>query len=312
MTPKKGFWWLFDPRSRAKFSCVNVIRVHLHKNVPMVLHGQSNIGKTLVIRKFQRAHPDSFDEIRGVAQRTIVAMQMPATPDQHRFYSALLFELGAPHSASAGISALERLARDLLRRIAPRILIVDEVHHLLAGSYREQRASLNLLKYLANDLHLCIVLVGTADAPLALQGDSQMSSRFSPFELSRWQPNDEFRRFLAAFEQVIPLRKSSDLAQRAIVEFVLAYSGGLTGEVARLLYEAAEYAIVDRSEMIKMEHLEHAARACCQSMGLSWCRGQSLQGRSLMKPWVVGWGGLRGATLFRSRNSMQTIYCNCH
>jgi len=45
-------------------------------------------------------------------------------------------------------------ARDLLRRIAPRILMVDEVHHLLAGSYREQRASLNLLKYLANDLQL--------------------------------------------------------------------------------------------------------------------------------------------------------------
>ena len=226
----------------------------------MVLHGQSNIGKTLVIRKFQREHPDSFDEIKGVSRRTIVAMQMPATPDQHRFYSALLFELGAPHSASAGVSTLERLARDLLRRIAPRILIVDEVHHLLAGSYREQRASLNLLKYLANDLQLCIVLVGTADATLALQGDTQMSSRFTPFELTKWQVNDEFRRFLAAFEKVIPLRKASDLGQRAILEFVLSYSGGLTGEVARLLNEAAEYAIIDRSEMIKMEHLEHAAR----------------------------------------------------
>ena len=226
----------------------------------MVLHGQSNVGKTLVIRKFQREHPDTFDEIKGVSRRTIVAMQMPATPDQHRFYSALLFELGAPHSASAGVSTLERLARDLLRRIAPRILIVDEVHHLLAGSYREQRASLNLLKYLANDLQLCIVLVGTADATLALQGDTQMNSRFTPFELTKWQVNDEFRRFLAAFEQVIPLRKASDLGQRAILEFVLSYSGGLTGEVARLLNEAAEYAITDRSEMIKLEHLEHAAR----------------------------------------------------
>jgi hypothetical protein len=226
----------------------------------MVLHGQSNIGKTLVIRKFQREHPDSFDEIKGVSRRTIVAMQMPATPDQHRFYSALLFELGAPHSASAGVSTLERLARDLLRRIAPRILIVDEVHHLLAGTYREQRASLNLLKYLANDLQLCIVLVGTADATLALQGDTQMNSRFTPFELTKWQINDEFRRFLAAFEKVIPLRKASDLGQRAILEFVLSYSGGLTGEVARLLNEAAEYAIIDRSEMIKMDHLEHAAR----------------------------------------------------
>ena len=57
----------------------------------MVLHGQSNIGKTLVIRKFQREHPNNFDQINGVERRDIVAMQMPATPDQHRFYSALLF-----------------------------------------------------------------------------------------------------------------------------------------------------------------------------------------------------------------------------
>lgn len=226
----------------------------------MVLHGQSNIGKTLVIRKFQRAHPDTFDDVKGVSRRSIVAMQMPATPDQHRFYSALLFELGAPHNAAAGVSVLERLARELLRRMAPRILIVDEVHHLLAGTYREQRASLNLLKFLANDLQLSIVLVGTADAMLALQGDTQMNSRFSPFELTRWQLNDEFRRFLAAFEQVIPLRKASGLAQRAILEFVHAYSGGLTGEVARLLNDAAEYAILDGSEMVTLAHLEHVAK----------------------------------------------------
>lgn len=51
------------------------------------------------------------------------------------------------------------------RRLAPRMLVVDEVHHLLAGSYREHRASLNLLKDLANDLRLSIVAVGTDDAP---------------------------------------------------------------------------------------------------------------------------------------------------
>jgi hypothetical protein len=75
-------------------------------------------------------------------------MQMPPTPDQHRFYSGLLFELGAPHNAAAGLASLERLAREILKRVSPRMLVVDEVHHLLAGTYREQRASLNLLKFL--------------------------------------------------------------------------------------------------------------------------------------------------------------------
>lgn len=61
-----------------------------------------------------------------------------------KLYTALLVLRGAPHSASASLSVLERLARDLLRRIAPRMLVSDEVLHLLAGNYREQRASLNL------------------------------------------------------------------------------------------------------------------------------------------------------------------------
>jgi type II secretory pathway predicted ATPase ExeA len=195
-----------------------------------------------------------------VEQRQIVSMQMPATPDQHRFYSALLYELGAPHSASATLSVLERLARDLLRRIAPRMLIVDEVHHLLAGGYREQRAALNLLKYLANDLRLSIVIVGTADALLAMENDAQMRSRFTPFEIPRWRENDVFRGLLAAFEKILPLRRPSELSQRAIVQFVLMASAGLTGEISRLITEAAELAILDRSEQIMVAHLERVAR----------------------------------------------------
>ena len=44
------------------------------------MHGHSNIGKTLIIAKFLRNHPSVFDKARGVEQRDIIAMQMPATP----------------------------------------------------------------------------------------------------------------------------------------------------------------------------------------------------------------------------------------
>ena len=69
------------------------------------------------------------------------------------------------------------------------------------------------------------------------------------------------RSFLGAFESVIPLRKPSNLGQRAIVEFLIAQSAGLTGDVARLVNGGAELAILDKSEKITLEHLEHAAKA---------------------------------------------------
>ena len=254
--------WIDYPRATEALQRLErLLQTPQRERMPcLVLHGDSNIGKTLITAKFRRQHPSAFDDAMGVDHHPIVAMQMPATPDQHRFYSALLFELGAPHNASARLSVLERLSRDLLRRIAPRMLIVDEVHHLLAGSWREQRASLNLLKYLANDLRLSIVLVGTSDAMLALETDAQMRSRFSPFEVARWRESEDLRRLLGAFERVLPLRRASDLAQRSIVQFLLAASEGLLGEVSRLLNEAAEMAIRDGSERVTLAHLEHVAQ----------------------------------------------------
>jgi len=144
----------------------------------LLLHGESNIGKTQVVRKFIRDHPPTFDEQRGVEKRQVISMQMPPLPDQRQFYSALLFQIGATHSPKAGIAVLESLTRTLLHAMKPRMLVVDEVHHLLAGDYREQRAAMNLLKYLANDLQMSVVLVGIADAVVALQTDPQMSSRW--------------------------------------------------------------------------------------------------------------------------------------
>jgi hypothetical protein len=105
-----------------------------------------------------------------------------------------------------------------------------------------------------------MVLVGTRDAVLALQTDTQMISRYTPFEIPRWRESDGLRRLLAAFERVLPLRKPSDLARREIVQFVLSASGGLTGEISTLLNNAAELSIRNGDEFIGLTHLEHVCR----------------------------------------------------
>ena len=63
--------------------------------------------------------------------------------------------------------------------------------------------------------------------------------------MPRWTESDDFRRLLRAFEQVLPLRRVSDLAQRPFVQFLISAGGGLLDEVSRLLGEAAEQAILD-------------------------------------------------------------------
>jgi hypothetical protein len=137
------------------------------------------------------------------------------------------------------------------------MLVVEEVHHLLAGTYHEQRASLNLLKYLVDDLQISMVLVGTPDAVLALQTDAQMMSLYALFENPRWRESDGLRRLLAAFERALPFRKPSDPARREAVQFVLGAGGGLTGEISTLLNDADVSA-----PRWKRECLDPAERYC--------------------------------------------------
>lgn len=225
----------------------------------LLLHGDSNIRKTQIVRKFVPDHPPVFDEERGVEHRQVISMHMPSLPVQKRFYGALLFQINAPHNPKAGVSVLESLARTLLHAIKPRMLIVDEVHHPARRKLPRAPRVDEPAQYLANDLQMSVVLVGTADAVVALQTDAQMSSRFTPIELPRWGESEEFRKFLHAFERLLPLKNPSGLAQRDLVQFVLAVTGGLTGAISQLLVRAAELAIRDHSEQIVLSRLQEVA-----------------------------------------------------
>ena len=185
---------------------------------------------------------------------------MPPAPDEKRVYSKLLSAVGAPHPPSERLHRLEESALRMLKLVAPRVIIIDEVHHLLAGTPREQRRALNLLKFLANELRVCMVAIGTNDAQLAIQTDLQVASRFEPCNLPRWTATEQFRGFLAAFVRGLPLHEPSDITDRESVHLLLARSAGITGRITLILARAAELAIRHRRESIDAEWLELASR----------------------------------------------------
>src|ERR1700676_667201 len=141
----------------------------------MLLYGDSGMGKTMIHEKMERQHPNSYDDRRGIPFRPVVSVQMPPSPDERRFYTRMLEVLGAPYSIRDQIGALEGRALDLLKKIGTKLLFIDEVHHLLAGSQREPRRALNLLKFVANELKI-VVVVGTQDPFHPLQTDTQVAS----------------------------------------------------------------------------------------------------------------------------------------
>lgn len=141
------------------------------------------------------------------------------------------------------------------------MIVVDEAHHVLAATPREQRACLNLLKFLSNALHCCIVALGTHEALIAMQSDAQIASRFAPLELPRWRESDDLRRFLVALERTLPLREASHLAERDSVSLLLAASDGITGQLTELVMHAARHALQIAQERISPPLLQGLLRA---------------------------------------------------
>jgi type II secretory pathway predicted ATPase ExeA len=225
----------------------------------LLLYGDSGMGKTMIVEKFERMHPAHHDKATGTETRPVVILQMPPCPDERRFFVRILNAVGAPYNPYWRVDALEHAALSALALIHAQVLVIDEVHQLLAGSAREQRLSLNLIKSISNDLRISIVAVGTGDARHAIETDSQIRRRFDPFALPRWTESEEFRDFVCAFGKLYPLRKVSELGERGLVQRLLHASEGITGPVARLLSLAAVAAIRSSAERIDEAAIELVA-----------------------------------------------------
>ena len=216
----------------------------------LLIVGETNNGKTMIASRFQRLHP-AGEKANGEHHNVpVLLIQAPPTPDESRFYGAILEALGVPYKPRGSVEEKQMKVLHLLRDIQLRVLIIDEIHHILAGHIAKQRHFLNVLKYLGNELKIPLVGVGTIDALRAIQTDPQMVNRFEPVALPRWEMNRDFQMLLASFERILPLRQPSLLAEPALAAKLLALSEGTIGELFALLVAATVRAIRSGAERI--------------------------------------------------------------
>lgn len=219
----------------------------------LLIVGRSNNGKTEVLREFLKRHP--AEERAGLDSvfAPVIYIQSPPGPSEQIFLNNLLMLLGATvrTNDSADRKLLQVLA--ILPRLQTKVLMVDELNALLAGSATKQRFLLNMLKFISNELQICIVAAGTPEAEHAIRSDAQLQSRFPLRALPRWQQGEDFRRLLYNFEYVLPLKQPSEIYKGEIASKLYGLSEGVIGEVAKILRSATKYAIKNQEERISMD-----------------------------------------------------------
>lgn len=249
--------WIGYPRAREILDKLEDLLIYprSHRMPNLLIVGDTNNGKTMLVDRFRQSHPaDSNPNGQGVLA-PVITVQAPPVPDEGRFYNAILELLVAPFRHSDRVDKKMSQAVTLLRYVQVRMLVIDEIHHILAGNLNKQRAFLNVLKFLGNELQISIVGVGTKDAFRAIQTDPQLANRFQPLVLPRWTIDEQFYRLLVSFERMIPLAVPSNLHEPNLAGKLHAMSEGYIGELSRLLTEAAVLAVNNERERIDLRLL---------------------------------------------------------
>ena len=248
-------FWIGYTRAQTILEQLENLLTHpgTHRMPNLLIVGDTNNGKTMLVRRFVELHP--AEQGRLGTQRRVLLIQAPPMPDQRRLHFAILDALQAPYRPSGLIAALATQTATLLRKVGVRMLIIDEIHHLLAGHLEKQRQFLYILKHLSNELQISLVGVGIKEALRAVHTDTQMGNRFDPVGLPRWRLDREFRMLLMSFEQALPLRSPSHLANQDLATALFTLSEGTIGELAKLLSAAATAAIRTGQERITVDIL---------------------------------------------------------
>jgi Cdc6-like AAA superfamily ATPase len=226
----------------------------------LLIIGPTNNGKTMIIEKFRRTLEKKILESEAQQSQDaehipIIFIQMPPEPNVTRFYSLLLEAVNASIARFQRLAYLEQMVLNIFKKVKLKILIIDELHNLLAGSTQKQHIFLNLLRFLGNELRISLVGVGTKDAYLAIRSDDQLENRFEPLLLPHWEYGEEYLRLLASYVKALPLKMYSDITQPPIAEFIYEKTEGTIGEMVTLLKNAAQRAIETGEECINLKIL---------------------------------------------------------
>jgi len=250
-------WLGFPKAENVRTTLDTMLRYPPRTRMPcLLIYGQTGMGKSRIVERFEAGNPRGFNDTTETATIPVVAVQLPPQPTDGEFYGEVLEKLGAGFAGRGDVQRARQLTRRIMGQVGARMLILDEINHMLACTPRQQRVFLNTLRYLANDLQIPIVCTGNHEARAALLTDAALAERFDAVELVRWQNNEPFRLLMVTFAAILPLRKRSQLEEERCRTAILDLSDGNTGRIFRLVETLAVRAIENGAERIETGDLD--------------------------------------------------------
>lgn len=216
----------------------------------LLIIGDPNSGKSTIFEQFAKRYPVNTDPEAEVSSAPVICIDCPDSPDRDALCIWLLEAVFARYKVRDKFEAKLSQVEKLYRRLGVQVLLIDEIHNALTGTFRQQQLFLSCLKRFSNLTKIRIAAAGIEKATLLLAVDAQMTSRFKPIRMPTWSPGKEMGLLLATLENRTPLRKASNLKSPTMMNEIHRRAEGSLGDIVDLIRECAVAAIRNQDERI--------------------------------------------------------------
>lgn len=256
--------WIDYPNANKIFSKIEDI-YNAPKSIRsrgMLLYGDSNNGKSAILKRFYRKYAkDEYVDEDGdlIHLMPIVYVVAEASSDESVMFTEILSSMNIPLNHKEKVSKKKEEAVYYLNLMRTKLIIIDEIQNVLHGPHNKMAQLITSLKTLNNKTGIPIILAGTQDAMSAISIDNQTKSRFKPYELPLWNNDENFLRFIATMEAMLPLKRASNIYKDyELLSYLHGLSKGCIGEAIDILKDASVYAIRTKSECITKKEIKES------------------------------------------------------
>ena len=210
----------------------------------------SNNGKSHLLEYFLKLHPPTPMAGATTMQIQVLHIEAPVGASSPDFFESMCYALRIPELSSGPVRKRRGRVNKALREAGVKMIVIDEIHNLIAGGEMRSRIILEHLKTFSNIHRISLVGAGTARALQSLKLDEQYLSRMPPVTLPDWNLNRAFLGLLMAIESRMPLREVSMLTDPKLAEFIHSHSKKCIGRTVRLIVDSTRLAIYKGEEKL--------------------------------------------------------------
>ncbi|HEY1728269.1 MAG TPA: TniB family NTP-binding protein [Candidatus Baltobacteraceae bacterium] len=247
----RDYWIKYDTSERVLSKLEYLFALPRGGRMPnLVIAGLTNNGKTSLLQRFMSNHRVLRDPSAEADLVEILYVEVPPNPTEAEIYEQIIHAIHGPIRVSARTPEKRRQALTLLSNVGVRVLIFDEIQHILNANSTTRTILLDTVKYIGNMTQIPIVAAGTYEALNVFNRHTQLANRFEVMKLSKWSMGEEYLRLLAGLETILPLKRPSNLAGERLATKILSLTEGTIGEIIALVRAAALKAIESGRECI--------------------------------------------------------------